>query len=272
MICRGMPVLPVSTRICAGRQDRRFHLPGRSFDATSTSIPFDAEPTLASRRRPESWWVPVEAAGGSPLLQELISRRLFDPGLAARAMTALSGYFCWPDDALARASLRRHPLSPRCSRARDRCRCPRRAVGGHVGDDLRGPASGVARREERWLLTSSERPLGPPDMPCDRVRMLAGARPGRGFPCEDRSVGSGRDRWARWLMCQAQQAKGSVVVVSSYITAKARKGVASAIAGRGLVAEAPIARDEIVAIKGGHIVDAATLDRLPEPLRGSDVQ
>jgi hypothetical protein len=73
-------------------------------------------------------------------------------------------------------------------------------------------------------------------------------------------------------MCQAQQEKGSVVVVSSYITAKARKGVASAIAGRGLVAEAPIARDEIVAIKGGHIVDAATLDRLPEPLRGSDVQ
>jgi hypothetical protein len=47
------------------------------------------------------WSVPVEAVGGSSLLQELISRRLFDPGLAIRAMTALSGYFCWPDDALA---------------------------------------------------------------------------------------------------------------------------------------------------------------------------
>jgi hypothetical protein len=62
------------------------------------------------------------------------------------------------------------------------------------------------------------------------------------------------------------------VVVSSYISPKARKGVASAIAGRGLVAVAPIARDEIVAIKGGHIVDTATLDSLPELLRNTDVQ
>src|SRR5580698_6765793 len=169
MICRGMPVLPVSTRICAGRQDRRFHLPGRSFDATSTSIPFDAEPTLASRRRPESWWVPVEAAGGSPLLQELISRRLFDPGLAARAMTALSGYFCWPDDALARASLRRHPLRPRCSRARDRCRCPRRAVGGHVGDDL--SRTGF-RRGSPLLPRHDRRPRLATSRPAAQVRAL----------------------------------------------------------------------------------------------------
>jgi len=62
------------------------------------------------------------------------------------------------------------------------------------------------------------------------------------------------------------------VVVSSYISPKARKGVASAIAGRGLVAVAPIARDEVVAIKGGHIVDTATLDSLPELLRNTDVQ
>jgi hypothetical protein len=40
--------------------------------------------------------------------------------------------------------------------------------------------------------------------------------------------------------------------------------VASAIEGRGLVAAAPIAQGEIAAIKGGHIVDAATLDSLPE--------
>ena len=56
---------------------------------------------LFTSLRPESWSVPVEAVGGSSLLQELISRRLFDPGLAIRAITALSGYFCWPDDALA---------------------------------------------------------------------------------------------------------------------------------------------------------------------------
>jgi len=62
------------------------------------------------------------------------------------------------------------------------------------------------------------------------------------------------------------------VAVSSYISPKARKGVASAIAGRGLVAVAPIARDEVVAIKGGHIVDTATLDSLPELLRNTDVQ
>jgi uncharacterized protein len=35
---------------------------------------------------------------------------------------------------------------------------------------------------------------------------------------------------------------------------------------------APIARDEVVAIKGGHIVDTATLNALPERLRNSDVQ
>jgi hypothetical protein len=42
--------------------------------------------------------------------------------------------------------------------------------------------------------------------------------------------------------------------------------------GRGLVAVAPITKDEIVAIKGGHIVDAPTLHSLPERLRNSDVQ
>jgi len=62
------------------------------------------------------------------------------------------------------------------------------------------------------------------------------------------------------------------VVVSSYITPKARKGLPSTIEGRGLVAVAPIAANEIVAIKGGHIVDTATLDSLPERLRNSDVQ
>jgi SET domain-containing protein len=62
------------------------------------------------------------------------------------------------------------------------------------------------------------------------------------------------------------------MVVSSYISPKARKGGPSTIEGRGLVAVAPIARDEIVAIKGGHIVDTATLRSLPERLANSDVQ
>jgi SET domain-containing protein len=62
------------------------------------------------------------------------------------------------------------------------------------------------------------------------------------------------------------------MLVSSYITPKASKGEQSAIEGRGLVAVAPIARDEIVAIKGGHIVSTAALHTLPGRLQNSDVQ
>lgn len=62
------------------------------------------------------------------------------------------------------------------------------------------------------------------------------------------------------------------MLVSSYITPKARKGAASAIAGRGLVAVAPIAAGELVAIKGGHIVTTAALASLPERLRNSEIQ
>jgi hypothetical protein len=62
------------------------------------------------------------------------------------------------------------------------------------------------------------------------------------------------------------------VVVSSYITPKARKGVASGIQGRGLAAVAPIAAGELVAIKGGHIVTAAALQSLPEHLQNSEIQ
>ena len=62
------------------------------------------------------------------------------------------------------------------------------------------------------------------------------------------------------------------MLVSSYITPKARKGAASAIAGRGLIAVAPIAADELVAIKGGHIVPTAVLRSLPERLQNSEIQ
>lgn len=60
--------------------------------------------------------------------------------------------------------------------------------------------------------------------------------------------------------------------VSTYISAKASKGGPSSIAGRGLVAVEPIGRDELIAIKGGHIVDTATLRTLPASLRNSEVQ
>jgi SET domain-containing protein len=63
-----------------------------------------------------------------------------------------------------------------------------------------------------------------------------------------------------------------LAVVASYISPKAVKGRPSEIEGRGLVAVAPIAKDEIVAIKGGHLVDTAALHALPERLRNSDVQ
>jgi uncharacterized protein len=62
------------------------------------------------------------------------------------------------------------------------------------------------------------------------------------------------------------------VLVSSYITPKARKGAVSAIEGRGLVAVAPIATGELVAIKGGHIVTTAALRALPERLQNSEIQ
>ena len=62
------------------------------------------------------------------------------------------------------------------------------------------------------------------------------------------------------------------MIASSHISPKAVKGKPSGIAGRGLIAAAPIGKDEIVAIKGGHIVDTATLRSLPERLRNSDVQ
>lgn len=62
------------------------------------------------------------------------------------------------------------------------------------------------------------------------------------------------------------------MVISSYITPKARKGGASAIAGRGLFAVEPIAAGELVAIKGGHIVTTEAVRSLPERLQNSEIQ
>lgn len=61
-------------------------------------------------------------------------------------------------------------------------------------------------------------------------------------------------------------------MVSSWITPKARKGISSAIAGRGLFATEPIGAGEVVAVKGGHIVTTRQLRELPDPLPNSEIQ
>ena len=61
-------------------------------------------------------------------------------------------------------------------------------------------------------------------------------------------------------------------MVSSWISPKARKGISSRIAGRGLVATDRISAGELVAVKGGHIVTTKQLHELPDPLPNSEVQ
>ena len=63
-----------------------------------------------------------------------------------------------------------------------------------------------------------------------------------------------------------------MAAVASYISPKAVRGRPSAIAGHGLIAVESIARDELVAIKGGHIVDTSRLRALPEQLQNSEIQ
>ena len=62
------------------------------------------------------------------------------------------------------------------------------------------------------------------------------------------------------------------MLVSSYLTPKARKGDPSVIEGRGLVAVQPISAGELVGIRGGHIVTTAALHSLPERLQNSGIQ
>ena len=61
-------------------------------------------------------------------------------------------------------------------------------------------------------------------------------------------------------------------MVASWISPKARKGISSDIAGRGLSATEPIGASEIVAVKGGHIVTTTQLRQLPDPLPNSEIQ
>lgn len=57
--------------------------------------------------------------------------------------------------------------------------------------------------------------------------------------------------------------------VRSWITPKASKGGASAIAGQGVHAAEQIASGEVVAVKGGHIVDGSTVAGLPSAISDS---
>jgi hypothetical protein len=63
-----------------------------------------------------------------------------------------------------------------------------------------------------------------------------------------------------------------VTTVASWLSAKARKGEPSAIEGRGLFAIEPIGAGEVVAVKGGHIIDTATWRALPLRLQETDIQ
>ena len=60
--------------------------------------------------------------------------------------------------------------------------------------------------------------------------------------------------------------------VASWISPKVRKGDPSRLHRRGLFALEPIGTGEMVAVKGGHIVDTGTLARLPEDLQNSEIQ
>ena len=60
--------------------------------------------------------------------------------------------------------------------------------------------------------------------------------------------------------------------MSTWISPKAVKGIPSEIAGRGLMAAEAIDKDEVVAVKGGHIVTTEQLRSLPERLQNSGVQ
>ena len=65
---------------------------------------------------------------------------------------------------------------------------------------------------------------------------------------------------------------GRSPTIASWISPRARKGEPSRISGRGLIAVAPIARGEVVAVKGGHVIDTDTLRSLPPKLQNSEVQ
>ena len=51
---------------------------------------------LFTRLRPESYVIPIEAAGGQEFWFEIIERGFFDAELAIQVASAAEGIFCWP--------------------------------------------------------------------------------------------------------------------------------------------------------------------------------
>jgi hypothetical protein len=47
-------------------------------------------------QRPESYVIPTEADGGQGFWDEVLTRGLFDPDLAIKAVRASEGLYCWP--------------------------------------------------------------------------------------------------------------------------------------------------------------------------------
>jgi SET domain-containing protein len=70
---------------------------------------------------------------------------------------------------------------------------------------------------------------------------------------------------------QSMQASTHSCVPGSYRSPKTMVR-ASSVEGRGLYAVDAIARDEIVAIKGGHIIDEETFQRSKEVIGNSDIK
>ena len=59
--------------------------------------------------------------------------------------------------------------------------------------------------------------------------------------------------------------------VASYLSPKTSVK-SSGIAGRGLYANVPLVRGEIVSVKGGHLIDRATLERNKAVVNDADMQ
>ena len=152
----------------------------------------------------------------------------------------------------------------------------RRVIGAQApGGELRAPSRQAMRSYARYRLEAFRLPVMP------AARLAAGMRDtghieaafgylaaGRGvvFALAQRPMGTACPAWAS-MVCMPVGDYEESPRVRSWITPKAVKGGPSAIAGRGVHAAEVIAGGEVVAVKGGHLVDGAAVAGLPEALR-----
>ncbi len=61
------------------------------------------------------------------------------------------------------------------------------------------------------------------------------------------------------------------MILESWVSPKAKKGLPSKISGRGLFATKPIAKDEVIAAKAGHIIDSQKLAEVSNMVRDSQL-